>query len=163
SSSFRRVHCCMSSTRYRRCTCTTSCTSTPGSSSATNTLITSSSRGGDEKSGGVRSHWLSSSAPSCVMWKPFWGPSSLVSSDSTSPSRSRRCSVVYTWPTLSGHTSPVRASNSCRSCSPYLGPSLRRANRAWRTLMGGPFEVEYSVSYTQDHRFTRGQLHKGRQ
>ncbi len=28
-------------------------------------MITSSSRGGDEKSGGVRSHWASSSAPSC--------------------------------------------------------------------------------------------------
>ena len=28
-------------------------------------MITSSSRGGDEKSGGVRSHWSSSAAPSC--------------------------------------------------------------------------------------------------
>ena len=34
----------------------TSLTSTPGSRHATSTLITSSSRGGDDRSGGVRSH-----------------------------------------------------------------------------------------------------------
>ncbi len=77
--------------------------------------MTSSSRGGDEKSGGVRSHLVNSTSPCSVMWKPFCGPSSAASSDSTSPSRSRRWRVVYTCPTLSGHTSPVRASNSCRS------------------------------------------------
>ena len=38
--------------------------------------MTSSSRGGEEKSGGVRSQPASSAAPSAVMWKPFWGPSS---------------------------------------------------------------------------------------
>ena len=56
-----------------------------------------------------------------VIRKPFCGPSS-SSSDSTSPSRSSRCRVVYTCPTFSGQTSPVRASNSCRSWSPYLAP-----------------------------------------
>ena len=67
--------------------------------------------GGEEKSGGVRSHSASSAAPSSVMWKPFCGPSSAVeSSDLTRPSRSSRWRVVYTCPTFSGHTSPVRAS-----------------------------------------------------
>ena len=33
--------------------------------SATSTLMTSSSRGGEVRSGGVRSHWTSSSSPSC--------------------------------------------------------------------------------------------------
>ncbi len=36
--------------------------------------MTSSSRGGEEKSGGVRSHSSSSAFPSAVMWKPFCGP-----------------------------------------------------------------------------------------
>src|ERR1039458_1945145 len=68
------------------------------------------------------------------MRKPFWGPSSAEPSDSTRPSRSSLCRVVYTCSTLRGRTSPVRDSNSWRSCSPYLGPSLRRA---WRMLHDG--------------------------
>ena len=66
-------------------------------------------------SGGVFSQLESSSEPASVMWKPFCGPSFSGSSDSTRPSRSSRCSVVYTWPMLSGHTSPVLDSNSWRS------------------------------------------------
>src|SRR5262249_38124742 len=116
-------------------TWSTSCTSTPGTRSATSTLITSSSLGGELRSGGVRSHSASSAVPAAVMRNPFCGPSSAVSSDSTSPSRSRRCSVVYTWPTFSGQTSPVPDSNSSRSCRPYLGPSLSSASSACRTLI----------------------------
>ena len=56
--------------------------------------MTSSSRGGEDRSGGVRSQPASSAAPASVIRKPFCGPSSPVSSDSTSPSRSSRCSVV---------------------------------------------------------------------
>jgi single-strand DNA-binding protein len=89
--------------------------STPGSRTAIMILMTSSSRGVEARSGGVRSQVASSSAPSAVIRKPFCGPGSASSSDSASPSRSRRCSVVYTCPTLSGHTSPVCASNSSRN------------------------------------------------
>ncbi len=83
--------------------------------------------------------------PSAVIRNAFCGPSSPLSSDSTRPSRSSRCRVVYTCPTFSGHTSPVRASNSWRSCRPYLGPSLSRASSAWRTLIGLHHPVAYSV------------------
>ena len=101
-------------------------------------MITSSSRGGEVMSGGVFSHDESSVDPASVMWKPFCGPSLSASSDSTRPSRSRRCSVVYTCPILSGHTSPVLDSNSFWSWRPYFGPSLNRARIAWRTLIAIP-------------------------
>ncbi len=61
---------------------------------ATSTFMTSSSRGGEARSGGVRSQLASSSRPPAVIRKAFCGPSAAVSSDSTSPSRSSRCSVV---------------------------------------------------------------------
>src|SRR5207248_2879469 len=51
------------------------------------------------------------------------------------------------WPTFKGQTSPVRASNSWRSWRPYFGPSLRRARRAWRTLIVSHHRVAYRVSY----------------
>ena len=110
--------------------------SIPGTCSATSTLITSSSRGGGTRSGGVRSQPASSSAPAEVIRYRFCDRSPSPSA-STSPSRSRRCSVVYTCPTLSGQTSPVRASNSFCSRRPYFGPSLSRASSAWGTLMSG--------------------------
>ena len=94
SDSLTRVHCCISSTRYLRCTWITSRTSVPGTRSATRTFITSSSRGGELMSDGVRSHPVSSCAPAAVILKPFCGPSWPSPSDSTSPSRSSRCSVV---------------------------------------------------------------------
>src|SRR5215831_5496 len=111
--------------------------------------MTSSSRGGEDRSGGVRSQAASSSAPSEVIRNPFCGPSSALPSDSTSPSRSRRCSVVYTWPTFSGQTSPVPASNSSRSCKPYFGPSLSSASSACRTLMRPPngHDAQYYTEY----------------
>ena len=55
SVSLIRVHCCISSTRYLRCTWITSRASVPGTRSATRTFITSSSRGGELMSDGVRS------------------------------------------------------------------------------------------------------------
>src|SRR2546423_7652225 len=110
--------------------------------------MTSSSRGGALSPPGVRSQSCSSSAPSSVRWKVFCGPSASLSSDSTSPSRSSRCRVVYTCPTLRGHTSPVLASNSWRSWSPYFGPSLSSASNACRTLMPSSLHsVAYRVSY----------------
>ena len=60
SASLIRVHCCISSTRYLRCTWITSRASVPGTRSATRTFITSSSRGGELMSDGVRSHPVSS-------------------------------------------------------------------------------------------------------
>src|SRR6266704_3357436 len=151
SSSSKCVHCCISSTRYRRCTWITSCTSIPGTRSATSTLITSSSRGGDLRSGGVRNHPTSSCSPSAVIRKPFCGPSSPLSSDWTNPSRSSRWSVVYTWPTFSGHTSPVLASNSSRSRRPYLGPSLNSASNACRILTNSTsqYHTEYTTKDTR--------------
>ena len=56
--------------------------------------MTSSSRGGEDMSEGVRSHPVSSSVPAAVIRKPFCGPSWPSPSDSTSPSRSSRWSVV---------------------------------------------------------------------
>ena len=53
----------MSSTRYLRCTWITSRTSVPGTRSATRTFITSSSRGGELMSDGVRSQPVSSCGP----------------------------------------------------------------------------------------------------
>ena len=50
--------------------------------------------GGELMSDGVRSHSVSSCAPAAVIRKPFCGPSWPSPSDSTSPSRSSRCSVV---------------------------------------------------------------------
>src|ERR1700722_11458045 len=45
----------------------TSCGSVPGTRTATSTFITSSSRGGELRSGGVRSHLASSSSPPAVI------------------------------------------------------------------------------------------------
>ena len=45
-----------------------------GHPQATSTLMTSSSRGGDVRSGGVRSQAASSSSPPAVIRKPFCGP-----------------------------------------------------------------------------------------
>src|SRR4029453_14233703 len=128
-----------------------SCTSTPGTGRATSTLMTSSSRGGGTVSGGVRSHSASSRPPAGVIRKPFCGPSPSGSSDSTRPSRSRRCRVVYTCPTLSGQTSPVLDSNSCRSWRPYFGPSLSKASSACRTLIStSPEYTRYDTGYPED-------------
>ena len=134
-----------------------SCTSVPGTVMATSTFMTSSSRGGELRSGGTRSHWLSSAEPAGVIRYAFCGapgtfPSASCSTGvslavSTMPSRSSRCRVVYTWPTFSGQTSPVRASNSSRSCRPYFGPSLSRANSACRTLIASStgYDTQYSI------------------
>src|SRR6476660_1326791 len=89
-----RVHSCISWTTCRRCVWITSCTSTPGTRVATRTLITSSSRGGELRSGGVRSQLLSSVAPVRVSRNAFCALASASLSDSTRPSRSSRCSVV---------------------------------------------------------------------
>ena len=63
ASSLSRVYCCISSASCRRWTCRRAGTSTSGRWRATSTLMTSSSRGGDVMSGGVRSQVSSSSAP----------------------------------------------------------------------------------------------------
>ena len=73
ASAFNRVYCCISSTRCRRCIWTSSCTSTPGTRNATSTLMTSSSRGGDVMSGGVRSQSASSSSPAAGDAKSLLG------------------------------------------------------------------------------------------
>ena len=96
SPSFSLVHCCISSTRYRRCAWITSCASVPGTRAATSTFITSSSRGGEVRSGGVRSQAASASSPRGVIRNRFCGPSCPVPSDSASPSRSSRPRVLYT-------------------------------------------------------------------
>src|SRR5262245_58000755 len=114
--------------------------------------MTSSSRGGAVSSDGVRSQLCNSVRPASVMWNRFCGPSAGSSSDATNPSRSSRCSVVYTCPTLSGHTSPVPASNSWRSWSPYLGPSCNRASMAWRTLMAGALGRKSGSAYPVSYR-----------
>src|SRR5262249_13242113 len=43
---------------------------------------------------------------------------------------------VHPWQVLTGHISPVPASNSWANWKPYFGPSLSRANSAWRTIIG---------------------------
>src|ERR1700733_5516959 len=117
-------------------------TSVSGTRTAISTFITRSSRGGGDRSGGTRSHWASSSDPAPVIRYAFCGPGSPPGSPSpiavTRPSRSSRCSVVYTWPTLSGQTWPVFASNSSRSWRPYLGPVLSSASSACLTLTNTP-------------------------
>ena len=129
ASSFSRVYCCIASTTCRRYTWVNSPASTPGSRNATSTLMTSSSRGGCVVSGGRRSHVSNSARPVSVIRYVVWVPAS-APSDSTKPSRSRRCSVVYTCPVFSGHISPVPAANSCASWNPCFGPSLSSANNA---------------------------------
>src|SRR4029079_12578174 len=124
------VYPCMTSIACRRCTCRISWMSIPGICNPTSTLITSSSRGGGTRAGGVRSQSASSWVPADVVRYRFLVPSLSPSSVSTSPSRSRRWRVVYTCPTLRGQTSPVRASNSFWSRRPYFGPSLSKARRA---------------------------------
>ena len=52
---------------------------------------------------------------------------------------------MYTCPTLSGQTSPVRDSNSFCSRRPYFGPSLSRARRACGTLMNSSSRTTYLV------------------
>ena len=113
--------------------------------------MTSSSRGGDEKSGGVRSHSSSSAAPSAVMWKPFWGPSSAVSSDSTSPSRSRRCSVVYTCPDVERPHLAGAGLELLAQLQPVLGALAEQGQQgvADAHSFTGPWtlSVTYLVSY----------------
>ena len=77
---------------------------------AISTFNISSSRGGGSSTGTACHHAPSSSRPAAVISYDFW-PLVLASS-STSPSRSRRSSVVYTCPTLSGQIPPVAPSNS---------------------------------------------------
>ena len=64
-------------------------------------------------------------------------------SASTRPSRSRRCSVVYTCPTLSGHTSPVRASNSFCSRRPYFGLLAQEGEEGVRDALASNARARY--------------------
>ena len=110
--------------------------------SADSTLITSSSRGGTVRSVGVMSHVGELLLAGDGDPEPFWGPSGSAPSDSTSPSRSRRWRVVYTWPTLSGQTSPVFASNSCRSWWPYFGLLAQQPEQGvFDAHLGSPREL----------------------
>src|SRR6266508_2857142 len=59
---------------------------------------------------------------------------------------------------LSGHTSPVRASNSWRSCNPYFDPSLSSASRACRTLTPTTPSVSYQVAYSVFWEWSKASL-----
>ena len=115
----------------------------PGSPSATSTLITSSSLGGDEKSGGVRNHWLSSSAPSWVMWKPFCGPSSdgVVGLDQAVPLEALQGGVHLPHvqrPDLAGSGLELLA-----QLQPVLGPLAEEGQQGVPDAHERSFEVAY--------------------
>src|SRR5580704_4393929 len=107
----------------------------PGTSSATMIFAVSSAWGEPARSGGVRSQAASSRSPSAVIQYPGGRLPAPASPDTSSPSRSSRCSAADTWSASGGRTSPGLAASSSPSCGPHLGPALSSASRAYRVLI----------------------------